>query len=127
MEIEARAIDRLRRYFRNVDWCLGKNMRSEDISEEILIDLFRAMGAPEFEKITLDEYQEREVAGSFERPGYINIMLKLRGGEEFYDFYFRYDVEPIKYSSSQTQEIYFSGDKLFKSFAYDPNLKVWKL
>lgn len=127
MQIEARAIRRLQQYFRNIDWCMGKNMRNIDISEEILVDLFRTIGAPEVEEITLNNFSELELAASFERPGYVDIKVELEGTDDFYYFYHHFDADPSAYFSSHTEEIVFSGLRRFKSFVYNPEKKVWKV
>jgi len=127
MQIEANALRRLQQYFRNIDWCEGVNTRAEDISEEVLISLFRELGAPESDVIRLNDYHENELAAFFSRPGFIDISVSVEGFDDVYKFYHHFSSEPDIYYTSHTEEITFNELRKYKSFKYDPSSMKWKL
>ena len=90
MKIEANAVKRLKQYFYYINWKNQPGNTVDEISEEILIALFRKLGCPEDETIYLVKYQEFELAPTNDPNGSILVIVELTSGEDDYTFSYSY-------------------------------------
>ncbi len=129
MKIQANAVLKLQQFFSNFKWSKNCKTLPNPMSEEIIEDLFRALGANELSTITLFTFEEHTRAVRKFDEGFTVIKMELFAQEfdDYFKFSFNYSADPKKMKEKEEKIIDVSGIRRYRRFIYDFDSKRWEL
>ena len=132
MKIKAIALLKLVYIFKHMKWYENCNEQNPQMTEEILVDLFRELGIVENATICLFTFKENTLLVKKDEEGFTFIEMEVCAPE--YDDYvklsYRFTADPINILDSEKREeskIEFNGLRSYKKFTYDFEAKKWNL
>lgn len=132
MKIKPTALLKLVYFFQHMKWYKNCNEQNPQMTEEILVDLFRELGIVENATIVLFTFKENTLLVKESEEGFTFIEMEVFAPE--YDDYvklsYHFTADPIDIIRSEKIEeckIDFDGLRSFKKFTYDFETKKWSL
>lgn len=129
MKIQANALLKVQQFFSNFKWSKNCPTLPNPMSEEIMEDLFRAIGAGELSTISLFTFKEHTLAVRDYDEGFTVIEMELFAQEydDYFKFSLNYSADPVKMSEKEEVLIDFSGIRRYRRICYDFATKSWEL